>query len=570
MALSLFLSPFHSSVHPTPRLLCSSSVSPAHLTPHSHLAAHWRRRTRFPCAVSSSLPGSLPSAGPEDGKWDASKQESLLKGGEQVTSVLEEMIKLLEDMEMDEASEAIAVEIAAQGVIGKRVDEMESGFLMALDYMIQIADKDGDDKVQVIGLLCRTPLKDSRQELLRRVAGGGGVFKGENDLKVHLPNANLNDIANQADDLLETMEDRPTIPDRKLLARLVLIREEARNMMGGGILDERNNRGLNTLPEAEVNFLSKLVSLRPGKNVQVLIKNVMLGKDDGADNTGDGTVDSGSQQQETLGGIAGRGSITGRRPRPVRPGMFLETVTKVLGGIYEGNMSGITAQHLEWVYPPFSFPSGKVTQRERERGRERSAPEILQYHPCREMKGEEGGMGEEKGVDLEDLRKKMAEFARERDWDQFHSPRNLLLALVGEIGELSEIFQWKGEVPKGLPDWDEEEKVHLGEELSDVLLYLVRLSDICGVDLGKAAIRKLELNAMKYPVQQCKGSSKKYNHCNDVKAPNDENGNVNGPAQESYPVNSHGFKHHALLNYVLGKKLDHEIAVALLLLLPYD
>lgn len=83
---------------------------------------------------------------------------------------------------------------------------------------------------------------------------------------------------------------------------------------------------------------------------------------------------------------------------------------------------------------------------------------------------------------------------------------------VGEVGELSEIFQWKGEVPKGLPDWKDEEKEHLGEELSDVLLYLVRLSDICGVDLGKAALRKVELNAIKYPVNQCKGSSRKYNH----------------------------------------------------------
>ncbi|KAJ8476367.1 hypothetical protein OPV22_020094 [Ensete ventricosum] len=118
-----------------------------------------------------------------------------------------------------------------------------------------------------------------------------------------------------------------------------------------------------------------------------------------------------------------------------------------------------------------------------------------------------GTAGEEEGVTLESLRRKMADFARERDWDQFHSPRNLLLALVGEVGELSEIFQWKGEVPRGLPDWEEEEKQHLGEELSDVLLYLVRLSDICGVDLGKAALKKLELNALKYPVQLCKGGS---------------------------------------------------------------
>lgn len=82
---------------------------------------------------------------------------------------------------------------------------------------------------------------------------------------------------------------------------------------------------------------------------------------------------------------------------------------------------------------------------------------------------------------------------------------------VGEVGELSEIFQWKGEVPRGLPDWEDEEKQHLGEELSDVLLYLVRLSDICGVDLGKAALRKLDINASKYPVKLCKGSSKKHN-----------------------------------------------------------
>ncbi|XP_059434320.1 uncharacterized protein LOC132167381 [Corylus avellana] len=110
------------------------------------------------------------------------------------------------------------------------------------------------------------------------------------------------------------------------------------------------------------------------------------------------------------------------------------------------------------------------------------------------------GASECESVTLDLLKKKMTDFAKERDWQQFHSPRNLLLALVGEVGELSEIFQWKGEVPKGLPDWKEEEKVHLGEELSDVLLYLVQLSDICGIDLGKAALRKVQLNAIKYPV----------------------------------------------------------------------
>ncbi|KAK9684801.1 hypothetical protein RND81_10G233500 [Saponaria officinalis] len=110
-----------------------------------------------------------------------------------------------------------------------------------------------------------------------------------------------------------------------------------------------------------------------------------------------------------------------------------------------------------------------------------------------------GKSREENNVSLEVLRQKMKEFAQLRGWEPYHTPRNLLLAMVGEVGELSEIFQWKGEVQKGLPEWKEEEKVHLGEELSDVLLYLIQLSDSCGVNLGQAALRKLQLNALKYP-----------------------------------------------------------------------
>lgn len=71
---------------------------------------------------------------------------------------------------------------------------------------------------------------------------------------------------------------------------------------------------------------------------------------------------------------------------------------------------------------------------------------------------------------------------------------------VGEVGELSEIFQWKGEVARGLPNWSCDDKEHLEEELSDVLLYLVRLADVCGLDLGQAALAKIVKNAQKYPV----------------------------------------------------------------------
>eukprot|EP00244_Chara_vulgaris_P007824 TRINITY_DN2915_c0_g2_i1.p1 TRINITY_DN2915_c0_g2~~TRINITY_DN2915_c0_g2_i1.p1 ORF type:complete len:191 (-),score=27.37 TRINITY_DN2915_c0_g2_i1:332-904(-) len=129
--------------------------------------------------------------------------------------------------------------------------------------------------------------------------------------------------------------------------------------------------------------------------------------------------------------------------------------------------------------------------------------------------GDHAGQDQEKsttfsGVTLEELRLLLAKFTHDRDWNQYHAPRNLLLALVGEVGELSEIFQWRGEVPRGVPGWSEKEREHLGEELSDVLLYLVGLADSCDIDLGAAALRKMRLNEAKYPADKCRGSAKKY------------------------------------------------------------
>lgn len=113
-------------------------------------------------------------------------------------------------------------------------------------------------------------------------------------------------------------------------------------------------------------------------------------------------------------------------------------------------------------------------------------------------------------VSIEQLRRAQQMFASERDWDQFHTPRNLVLALVGEVGELAEAFQWKGEVKRDLPTFLPAERTHVAEELSDVLLYLVRLADICGIDLGAAVLEKLQKNANKYPVEKCRGNNQKY------------------------------------------------------------
>jgi dCTP diphosphatase len=110
--------------------------------------------------------------------------------------------------------------------------------------------------------------------------------------------------------------------------------------------------------------------------------------------------------------------------------------------------------------------------------------------------------------DLDELRDALRTFAAERDWEQFHTPRNLATALIVECAELLEHFQWLGDGPAArLPD---DKQAAVREELADVLLYLVRLSDRLGVDLYPAALDKLEANARKYPVEKARGRSTKY------------------------------------------------------------
>ena len=110
--------------------------------------------------------------------------------------------------------------------------------------------------------------------------------------------------------------------------------------------------------------------------------------------------------------------------------------------------------------------------------------------------------------DLNELIERINGFAAERDWDQYHSPKNLSMALIAEAAELVEHFQWLTEEQSyRLPD-DKLEEVRL--ELADIFVYLLRMSERLGVDLVQAAHRKITLNEQKYPVEQVKGSSKKY------------------------------------------------------------
>ena len=110
--------------------------------------------------------------------------------------------------------------------------------------------------------------------------------------------------------------------------------------------------------------------------------------------------------------------------------------------------------------------------------------------------------------ELEALRDRIRDFSRERDWDQFHSPKNLAMALAGEAGEVLEIFQWLTEEQSRA--LDEKALARARDEIADVLLYLVRLADRLDVDPLAAAHRKLEENARKYPVDKARGNARKY------------------------------------------------------------
>ncbi|WP_279152237.1 nucleotide pyrophosphohydrolase [Photobacterium iliopiscarium] len=111
--------------------------------------------------------------------------------------------------------------------------------------------------------------------------------------------------------------------------------------------------------------------------------------------------------------------------------------------------------------------------------------------------------------DIKKLQDTLAEFAQQRNWDQFHTPKNLVMALSGEVGELIEIFQWL--TPEQSQQLPPQKKQHASEEIADVMMYLLRLADKCDIDVMQACQEKIQQNAAKYPISKCYGSAKKYN-----------------------------------------------------------
>ena len=109
-------------------------------------------------------------------------------------------------------------------------------------------------------------------------------------------------------------------------------------------------------------------------------------------------------------------------------------------------------------------------------------------------------------MNINDISTKLQKFTQDRDWDQYHSPKNLAISLAVEAGELLEIFQWLPE------NYQYDETVHkkASEEIADILIYAIMFSRKMGIDIEKAVLEKIAVNEKKYPIDKAKGKSTKY------------------------------------------------------------
>ncbi|MCT7549014.1 nucleotide pyrophosphohydrolase [Aliarcobacter butzleri] len=111
-------------------------------------------------------------------------------------------------------------------------------------------------------------------------------------------------------------------------------------------------------------------------------------------------------------------------------------------------------------------------------------------------------------MDIEKIKQRIQKFSDDRNWESFHNPKNLVMALNGEVGELNEIFQWLNfEECMNLPDVVKE---HTKEEVADIAIYLIRICMKLDIDLEKAILNKMTKNEAKYPAETSQGGSKKY------------------------------------------------------------
>ncbi|WP_329453565.1 nucleotide pyrophosphohydrolase (plasmid) [Streptomyces sp. NBC_01724] len=116
---------------------------------------------------------------------------------------------------------------------------------------------------------------------------------------------------------------------------------------------------------------------------------------------------------------------------------------------------------------------------------------------------------------IRSLQQALADFAAEREWEQFHIPKNLAMALAGETGELLEVFQWLTPEESATVMSDPQRAPRVREEIADVFAYLLRMADVLGIDLEQALLEKIEVNGRKYPVDRARGRADKYTQLGD-------------------------------------------------------
>jgi dCTP diphosphatase len=114
-------------------------------------------------------------------------------------------------------------------------------------------------------------------------------------------------------------------------------------------------------------------------------------------------------------------------------------------------------------------------------------------------------------MDIQKIQTLLEEFANDRDWNQFHSPKNLIMALSSEVGELNDIFQWLTEEQSKKENISDANLDLTKEELADIMIYLLRLCDKLDVNIEKEVLNKIELNKEKYSIESSKGNALKYN-----------------------------------------------------------
>ena len=113
-------------------------------------------------------------------------------------------------------------------------------------------------------------------------------------------------------------------------------------------------------------------------------------------------------------------------------------------------------------------------------------------------------------MDLDYYQQRLDKFAKERNWDQFHSPKNLTMALAGETGELLDIFQWLTEEESKRENIDDQLINEISEEMADIMIYLLRLTDKLNIDIEASVKKKIGINEKKYPIKLSKDNAIKY------------------------------------------------------------